>query len=990
MSRRSQSCEQHRNAGRVYPHERDDDDVSPIIGGDLPVPRDLEAKYNATLHKEICDATRQDYRRRIRVIVNFWKENHKDYYELGVRNVDEEEQQRESCYFFGGRYKQDIIYTGINVDFLLSFLVSTKFKKSNERADEMNERNMERLKGVRDMQKYMEAIMWGAKTKGEKLPYSFYERLDRFYAGYKKEYAEARKHGRTKEQVADPINELLYKKLLEWSIKENNPFVWFWTICQWNFKARSASIGELRFHNFCLGMDSIIGKYDDSKMDKQAERLAEKNLFANPHEWKMCLWTGLGIWCSLESSKLSLRDTLFLARGAKEGSASQKYCRQLVGIVQSNQHQRELESHMDPNRFNPYGLRKGSATHAVAGTTQAPSLTAIARHGEWKIGTVLDCYWHFGNVGDYYLGRILAGLNPNKSNFAILPPHFTFVDPNGNEHVKHALKITYGEKLLETRKEFVPILIRCLASIVYHSTNLIKCMLSQPGRHFLNKVAILHHHELLNNLKRFVTIEPTPGVMEKPTGIPPHIEIGSQLATLISDVKGLISKTGKQTTELVGAISDAMEKHAWESGHLTAQRLETMLTDFQKKSMESFHEKLNQMETRVESLISSGRTVDNTGTIANSNEERAGSNTGVVAHQSSLFYYDGKYYGVPKGFKFPSTGLKEGLRFWLYGQTSSLDGEQRIRPFRKLKGNLLPPPLQNTFKVGWNIFRYLEKNVSYPGLPPQTELMEEDEFVKFMDACTTLLKERISYCFQGGGEPISCWKVATWSTKVTRATIEKYGTESDKDYLAPATNANRPRPSAQGKRKSDARMKDKPLYPRFQQQRKQQGEQREKNKRARKGNNQQVSDSNSNSGDAFAAAFPIPEHLEAKTRYVPQDILDSTRDDVAQSRKRQMVSKDGTQLYTSSMRKNMLEQNHGDSSSISREQYKKRILEALDSNKKGHCTIEGGCKFPQLAADHHCYKCRAVLHNLCVQSVSLQSKANELNLYCSQECKGVD
>ena len=102
MSRRSQSREQHRNAGRVYPHERDADDVSPIIGGDLPAPRDLEAKYNATLNKEIRDATRQDYRRCIRVIINFWKENHKDYYELGVRNVDEEEQQRESCYFFGG------------------------------------------------------------------------------------------------------------------------------------------------------------------------------------------------------------------------------------------------------------------------------------------------------------------------------------------------------------------------------------------------------------------------------------------------------------------------------------------------------------------------------------------------------------------------------------------------------------------------------------------------------------------------------------------------------------------------------------------------------------------------------------------------------------------------------------------------------------------------------------------------------------------------
>ena len=46
--------------------------------------------------------------------------------------------------------------------------------------------------------------------------------------------------------------------------------------------ARCASIDPLHFSNFSLGVDSIVMKYNDSKADKNAERLAEKNIYAVP------------------------------------------------------------------------------------------------------------------------------------------------------------------------------------------------------------------------------------------------------------------------------------------------------------------------------------------------------------------------------------------------------------------------------------------------------------------------------------------------------------------------------------------------------------------------------------------------------------------------------------------------------------------------------------------------------------------------------------
>ena len=40
------------------------------------------------------------------------------------------------------------------------------------------------------------------------------------------------------------------------------------------------------------------------------------------------------------------------------------------------------------------------------------------------MGKVFDIYFNFGIAGDCYLGRVLAGLDPNSDTFSILPPHF--------------------------------------------------------------------------------------------------------------------------------------------------------------------------------------------------------------------------------------------------------------------------------------------------------------------------------------------------------------------------------------------------------------------------------------------------------------------------------------------------------------------------------------------------------------------------------------
>jgi hypothetical protein len=248
-----------------------------------------------------------------------------------------------------------------------------------------------------------------------------------------------------------------------------------------------------------------------------------------------------------------------LKKGTKAGAGSTKYHEQVLGLVRGKEDC--IAVHMKVEKLNPYGLRKGAATHAVSGTTAAPSIPSIARRGEWSIGSVLDVYWHFGSVGDHYLGRILCGMDPNNVNFAVLPPHWNVEAPLENESIKEAMLVMYGPILQHyaaTKENPIGILLRCLACIVYHSDRLLEIMVLHPGHDF-SKLTILHNRELLSSLKPLVTIHPTKGGMETPTGVPPHIGIAVQVAEVLNTLGELVRQFGEHGDNLMIAVEEALD-----------------------------------------------------------------------------------------------------------------------------------------------------------------------------------------------------------------------------------------------------------------------------------------------------------------------------------------------------------------------------------------------------------------------------------------------
>jgi hypothetical protein len=759
----------HNQGGRRYAHDRNTNDSIPIIGASLSVPSDLKDKYNETTSHDMGNDCRNDYRCRINRIIKYWEKECSDYYQVGVTDVNNADQNDITKYYFKGKYKEDIVYEGLNSNFVLYFLVNTKKKDGGK------------LKSWDDLRKYKDAIMWGAKTQEKQLPRTFYTTFDSFLKGYKKEFTAAKKKGNVDDHTSDPIPFTLYLLVLQWALDSNNILVWFWTLSQWNCMARSASIDPLHFGNFKLGLDSIIVKYDDSKADKNAERLAEKNIFANPNDWRLCYWTGLCVWVTLCGEEHFKNNThLFLKRGVKFGTASSKYCEHLDAVVEP--HSEEVSNHMEQTRFNAYGLRKGSSTYAIAGTTEPPSLVSIARRGEWSVGNVLDCYWHFGSVQDQYLGRVLCGLDSNSIEFDTLPPHWNMTNPMSNDYVRSGMELMFG-RILEDHEEFVPVLLRSFACFVYHSTSLRQQMTTIPGHDF-NNFSILHtpNSELLNQLRTLVTLDPTEGVMTIKTGIPPHINHTRDIREVIGIVKELRDSQQTQSDEIKKAIHDAFESRALESGHPTNESLQRLMAEIESRYNNTLDERLNRLAERFGG--SSGR-------IRNDVTNDGRSSQAQARADDMLFSYGGQFYYVPHDFAFPTgASLKTALVFWFCGMDTSTNGK-RIRPFRTLKLQLLPTTkLKNTYKINWcPIFRYLEKNVQV-SLAQDFNSITNDDLKMYYDECIKVLGDRVSFCFNDRKNSALTWKVSTWSRSIQPSYITSKGSDRDKSFLDVATNRN--------------------------------------------------------------------------------------------------------------------------------------------------------------------------------------------------------
>jgi hypothetical protein len=163
------------------------DNSVPILGADFTdLGENYNNLYNETLQHDMNDRTRKDYRRRNIRIAKFWEEHCPEYYPVGTQDVSAQDLQ-DTGKFFYGRYEKDLVYQGLNVKYVLKFLMSTKKKENGK------------FLSFTDIRKYKDGILWAASMAGERLPTMFYEEIGKYLKGYKKELVQARKDSNTDE-----------------------------------------------------------------------------------------------------------------------------------------------------------------------------------------------------------------------------------------------------------------------------------------------------------------------------------------------------------------------------------------------------------------------------------------------------------------------------------------------------------------------------------------------------------------------------------------------------------------------------------------------------------------------------------------------------------------------------------------------------------------------------------------------------------------------
>ena len=249
-----------------------------------------------------------------------------------------------------------------------------------------------------------------------------------------------------------------------------------------------------------------------TKTDKTGERCSPKHCYVNPLNFVLCLNTALAVYlCEMNDSwSESNEGNIYLRPGATKNTAASRYTDSIRQWVEDKRDTLIAMARVD--HLNGHSMRKGSATYASSGTTVPPPLPSIFHRGEWSLGVILEIYWKFAESGDYYLGRILAGLDPDSEEFGILPPHFT-VGMN-NQTVQKVLQLCFGNIMeAEDGDNFTSaILLRCMASLIYHPDDIQKVVAKRSGHRFGN-IRIFHDPELLKECQSLVTVDPTPGLL---------------------------------------------------------------------------------------------------------------------------------------------------------------------------------------------------------------------------------------------------------------------------------------------------------------------------------------------------------------------------------------------------------------------------------------------------------------------------------------------
>jgi hypothetical protein len=158
------------------------------------------------------------------------------------------------------------------------------------------------------------------------------------------------------------------------------------------------------------------------------------------------------------------------------------------------------------------------------------------------------------------------------------------------------------------------------------------------------------------------------------------------------------------------------------------------------------------------------------------------------------WHHNNRFYRVPPTFCLPQGMTRlNGWWIWLTGLVAVHNNTSwMIKPIRELRGIDMPTKSQErVLTLQWRpIFKYKEGVLGY-SIPGKVD----EAFVRqSFDDATEAMKSSVSYIWESAKDEkdLATLKLASWSKKVQRSEILKYGTAADKLHLPLETARNKP------------------------------------------------------------------------------------------------------------------------------------------------------------------------------------------------------
>jgi hypothetical protein len=292
--------------------------------------------------------------------------------------------------------------------------------------------------------------------------------------------------------------------------------------------------------------------------------------------------------------------------------------------------------------FGTHSFRKGASTFCSSGSTACPSGTSVHLRAGWALGGVQDTYLRYDAAGDQYVGRTVAGLPLDASEFAILPPFF----PDRNESVKQTIRECFPKRPagMDNVLEYV------LASVVYHSRFLREHL---PTSHLLFSSTLFRSSTALSSLSNIVQCRLARADDSiRPTGIPPHVTALNRLQVMTEKIAEIVPELNNIPSTVVEGVMAELESRAIGAGTVTRSGLKDLLNDCLSEA--GVFDLVNKLSTgiQLQSAVAENELIT------------------ASADNARVHFWGGKLHILPEDFTFPNCGVLVAWQIWCCGDAS--------------------------------------------------------------------------------------------------------------------------------------------------------------------------------------------------------------------------------------------------------------------------------------------------------------------------------